>query len=194
MIDSKETLRTLYPPAKERSVKKQLGHLDSHCLRFVGLSPFVVLASGSKEGHLDASPRGGEPGFVQAPDSTTLLIPDAPGNNRLDTLENTRGWRFISCVDFKLIANPICNLPPRESSPLIWRNWNPNSKPSPLVSPKMNMTWRLVWPLRKSCWTSLHGPRRAMPRPWFSATMHSAISKPCPLMRNAPPDSGSSPN
>lgn len=91
MIDSRETLRALYPPVKERSLKKQIGHLDKHCLRFVGLSPFVVLASGSKEGMFDASPRGGKPGFVKAPDSATLLIPDAPGNNRLDTLENIIG-------------------------------------------------------------------------------------------------------
>jgi PPOX class probable FMN-dependent enzyme len=91
MIDSKESLRALYPAAKERSVKKQLTHLDKHCLRFVELSPFVVLASGAREGHLDASPRGGAPGFVKALDAITLLIPDAPGNNRLDTLENIVG-------------------------------------------------------------------------------------------------------
>ena len=91
MIESKEALRALYAPAKERSVKKQLARLDSHCLRFIELSPFVVLASGSKEGQFDASPRGGDPGFVKAPDSATLLIPDAPGNNRLDTLENVIG-------------------------------------------------------------------------------------------------------
>jgi PPOX class probable FMN-dependent enzyme len=88
MIDSKEKLRSAYPPAKERSVKKQLRQLDKHCLRFVELSPFVVLSSGTLEGGFDASPRGGEPGFVKAPDAHTLLIPDAPGNNRLDTLEN----------------------------------------------------------------------------------------------------------
>jgi PPOX class probable FMN-dependent enzyme len=88
MIDSKEKLRSAYPPAKERSLKKELRELDKHCLRFVALSPFVVLASGSSESGFDASPRGGEPGFVKAPDSRTLLIPDAPGNNRLDTLEN----------------------------------------------------------------------------------------------------------
>ena len=91
MIESKEKLRALYPPAKERSVKKQMARLDRHCLRFIELSPFVVLASGSAEGRFDASPRGGEPGFVKAPDSATLLIPDAPGNNRLDTLENIIG-------------------------------------------------------------------------------------------------------
>jgi PPOX class probable FMN-dependent enzyme len=88
MIDSKEKLRSAYPPAKERSLKKQLTQLDKHCLRFIGLSPFVVLSSGTLEGGFDASPRGGEPGFVKTPDARTLLIPDAPGNNRLDTLEN----------------------------------------------------------------------------------------------------------
>jgi len=88
MIDSKAALRALYPAAKERSVRKQMDRLDRHCLRFVALSPFLVLASGDKQGLFDASPRGGEPGFVRAPDSATLLIPDAPGNNRLDTLEN----------------------------------------------------------------------------------------------------------
>ena len=98
MIDSKETLRALYPPAKERSQKKQIGHLDRHCLRFVELSPFVLLASGSREGRFDASPRGGGPGFVKAPDSATLLIPDAPGNNRLDTLENIVGTGRIGLL------------------------------------------------------------------------------------------------
>jgi len=88
MIDSIESLRGLYGEAKERSVRKQLPSLDAHCLRFIGLSPFVVLASGSADGRYDASPRGGEPGFVQAPDAHTLLIPDASGNNRLDTLQN----------------------------------------------------------------------------------------------------------
>jgi PPOX class probable FMN-dependent enzyme len=87
MIDSLDKLRGAYPPAKERSLKKQLDHLDPHCLRFIALSPFVVLASGSAGNRFDASPRGGEPGFVKA-ERTALWIPDATGNNRLDTLEN----------------------------------------------------------------------------------------------------------
>ena len=31
---------------------------------------------------------GGDAGFVKVLDAQTLLVPDAPGNNRLDTLEN----------------------------------------------------------------------------------------------------------
>lgn len=87
-IDSLEALRALYPPARERALRKQLAALDAHCRRFVSLSPFVVLASTSADGSMDASPRGGAPGFVLAPDPHTLWLPDASGNNRLDTLEN----------------------------------------------------------------------------------------------------------
>jgi PPOX class probable FMN-dependent enzyme len=90
-IHSVEQLRALYPAAKERSVKKQLSALDVHCRRFIQLSPFVVLASSSTSSAMDASPRGGAPGFVKVLDDQTLLIPDAPGNNRLDTLENIIG-------------------------------------------------------------------------------------------------------
>ena len=88
LITRLEDLRALYGPARERSVLKELPQLDAHATRFIALSPLVVLASGSPGGDLDASPRGGEPGFVKVVDAGTLLIPDAPGNNRLDTLEN----------------------------------------------------------------------------------------------------------
>jgi PPOX class probable FMN-dependent enzyme len=40
------------------------------------------------EGGQDVSPRGGPPGFVGALDPNTLIVPDFPGNNRLDSLEN----------------------------------------------------------------------------------------------------------
>ncbi|PHY06158.1 MAG: phosphohydrolase [Alcaligenaceae bacterium] len=88
MIQTIEQLRGLYAPAKERAVKKQLSALDVHCQRFIGLSPFVVVSSVGLDQMLDASPRGGAPGFVKIVDTHTLLIPDSPGNNRLDTLEN----------------------------------------------------------------------------------------------------------
>ena len=38
---------------------------------------------------MDVSPRGGGPGFVHvSEDGKTLIMPDRPGNNRLDTLRN----------------------------------------------------------------------------------------------------------
>ena len=87
-ITSISELRKLYQPASERAVKKEMPALDQHAIQFIGLSPFVVLASGDSEAQMDSSPRGGDAGFVKVRDAHTLLIPDAPGNNRLDTLEN----------------------------------------------------------------------------------------------------------
>jgi len=47
-----------------------------------------VLATSDAAGRVDATPRGGAPGFVVVPDDRTLLLGDAPGNNRLDALQN----------------------------------------------------------------------------------------------------------
>ncbi|MDQ7732351.1 pyridoxamine 5'-phosphate oxidase family protein [Halomonas sp. SpR1] len=87
MIRTIEELHLLYPEPKERALKKQLSCLDRHCKRFIELSPFVVIATGNASG-FDASPRGGEPGFVKVVNDLTLMIPDSPGNNRLDSLKN----------------------------------------------------------------------------------------------------------
>ncbi len=87
-IQTLAELRTLYAAPTERALKKQLNALDVHCQRFIALSPFVVMSTAGPSGALDASPRGGAPGFIQVPDAHRLLIPDAPGNNRLDSLDN----------------------------------------------------------------------------------------------------------
>lgn len=81
------TLRQMYPEPHERALKKALPALDSHMRRFISLSPFLCLATASADG-ADVTPRGDAPGFVQVVDDHTLLIPDWPGNNRLDSLSN----------------------------------------------------------------------------------------------------------
>jgi uncharacterized protein len=87
-ITTPEALRNLYDAARERSVLKELPQLDAHAQRFISLSPFLVISTHGANGAADASPRGGEAGFVKTPDAQTIWIPDSPGNNRLDSLEN----------------------------------------------------------------------------------------------------------
>lgn len=87
-ITTESALRALYAAPGERALRKQRVRLDHHCRRFIELSPFLVLSSADGAGRLDASPRGGEPGFVKVLDERTLLIPDSKGNNRLDSLAN----------------------------------------------------------------------------------------------------------
>ena len=86
-INDKDALRRAYKTPHPRSVAKEIRRLDRHCRWFLELSPLLVLAT-SGEGGGDVSPRGGPPGFVKAIDDWRLVIPDFPGNNRLDSLEN----------------------------------------------------------------------------------------------------------
>jgi PPOX class probable FMN-dependent enzyme len=87
-ITTEVELRALYPAPAERALRKDLDHLDRHCRRFIAFSPFVVLATADADGRQDATPRGGDPGLVHVADDHTLLLPDRPGNNRLDSLAN----------------------------------------------------------------------------------------------------------
>jgi uncharacterized protein len=87
VIGSEADLRARYRAPSELAIKKQLDHLDHNCRRFIALSPFLCLATAGERG-TDNSPRGDAPGFVEVVDERTLLIPDRPGNNRLDSLAN----------------------------------------------------------------------------------------------------------
>ena len=86
-ITALPALRAIYGRPHELAVKKSLSRLDRYCREFVGLSPFLMISSQGPNG-ADISPRGDPPGFVLIEDEQTLLIPDRPGNNRIDTLEN----------------------------------------------------------------------------------------------------------
>ena len=87
-ITTHAELLALYAAPQERALRKELRALDRHCRDFIALSPFVVLSTGSPAHELDASPRGGGPGFVKVTEAGDLLLPDSPGNNRLDSLKN----------------------------------------------------------------------------------------------------------
>lgn len=102
-ITSEAQLRGIYAPPAGIPVLKHLDRLDVHCRSFLARSPFAMIASANAEGDCDASPRGGPPGFITVHDDHTLLIPDASGNRRIDTLRN-------------IVSNPrigICSFVPR---------------------------------------------------------------------------------
>ncbi|OLU35141.1 pyridoxamine 5'-phosphate oxidase [Pseudomonas sp. PA15(2017)] len=86
-IDTLEQLQALYGVPHERSLRKELSYLSAPYQALVAASPFVVLGTHGPDG-LDCSPRGDAPGFVRVLDERTLLLPDRPGNNRIDSLRN----------------------------------------------------------------------------------------------------------
>ncbi|WP_374199598.1 pyridoxamine 5'-phosphate oxidase family protein [Glycomyces sp. YM15] len=89
-ISSHEGLRAIYrtPDSTDIAVRKELERLDGHCRSFIARSPFVLIGSSDGEGNADVTPKGDRPGFALVLDDRTIAIPDRPGNNRLDTLEN----------------------------------------------------------------------------------------------------------
>jgi len=87
-LTSEAELGDLLGAPSELSVRKQLAALDHHCRAFIAMSPFVLIGTCDPKGRCDVSPRGDAPGFVLALDTQTLVIPDRPGNRRVDTLRN----------------------------------------------------------------------------------------------------------
>ena len=98
MIGSEEELRAKFGEVSHLASAKSRPALDKYSRQFIGLSPFLVISTADATGRADLSPRGDPPGFVQVIDDNTILIPDRPGNNRLDTMAN-------------IVANPNVGLP-----------------------------------------------------------------------------------
>ena len=88
VINSEDELRRLYPATHDLALQKFQQELGLHAQAFIRRSPFLCLATQDLNGRADVSPRGDPPGFVRILDSSTLAIPDRPGNNRLDSLSN----------------------------------------------------------------------------------------------------------
>ena len=87
-IENKEHLRELYGCPSGRAKDKVFTSLDKHAINFIENSPFLTISTVSKDGKMDASPRGGQVGFVKVIDNETIAIPDSKGNNRVDSLTN----------------------------------------------------------------------------------------------------------
>ena len=81
-------LAAIYPKPSPRVIAKARPSIDAHAKSFIAMSPFCVIATSGSDASVDASPRGGNPGFVRVEGPNRLLMPDRPGNNRLDSFRN----------------------------------------------------------------------------------------------------------
>lgn len=89
-IASIDELRAAIPAPLPDSlvIRKQLPALDAHARTIINASPFVLVGTANAEGRCDVTPRGDGPGFVHVVDDSTLVIPDRPGNKRIDSMQN----------------------------------------------------------------------------------------------------------
>jgi PPOX class probable FMN-dependent enzyme len=94
-------LATIYPNPTPRVIAKARPEIDAYAKKFIAMSPFCVLATSASDGSVDASPRGGHPGFVSVAGPNLLLVPDRSGNNRIDSVKNiVEGSGFVQLIIF----------------------------------------------------------------------------------------------
>lgn len=87
-MTSREELRAIFGAPMERAVLKEHASLDVHSRAFIASAPFLLLATSGAAGRCDVSPKGDAPGFVLVLDDHHLVVPDRPGNNRIDVFSN----------------------------------------------------------------------------------------------------------
>src|ERR1700686_3484735 len=94
------SLRTHFGTMTAIAAHKTMPRLDRYSRAFLSLSPFLVLATADGDGGVDASPRGDAPGFVAMHGDTTLIIPDRPGNRRVDSFSNVIRQAGVGMIFF----------------------------------------------------------------------------------------------
>jgi uncharacterized protein len=99
-LDSSD-LKTIYPEPGPRVIAKARPEIDAHARKFIEMSPFCVMATSGSDGSVDASPRGGHPGFIRVAGPNELVMPDRAGNNRIDSFRNiVEGSGFVQLIFF----------------------------------------------------------------------------------------------
>lgn len=88
IIATEEQLREQMGYPSQGAIDKEITYLDPHAANFIAHSPFLLIATASAGGRVDVSPKGDPAGFVKVLNEKTLLIPDRPGNKRLDGFDN----------------------------------------------------------------------------------------------------------
>ena len=87
-LDEFTQIRSEIGHPSKLAAEKVISSLDQHCRSFIEKSPFLIMATANADGSCDASPRGDAPGFVHILDEHHLLIPERPGNRRMDSIQN----------------------------------------------------------------------------------------------------------
>lgn len=87
MTEATADLDELYDPPAEMIVRGVLDRLLDFHRDYLEAATFFCLGTAGSDG-LDASPRGGPPGFVHVLDDRHVAFADWPGNNRIASLRN----------------------------------------------------------------------------------------------------------
>ncbi|AOP46634.1 pyridoxamine 5'-phosphate oxidase family protein [Streptomyces lydicus] len=87
-ISSAAELRELMGEPTPHAANKTRHRLHDFDRQWLARSPFCLVATSDAQGRCDVSPKGDPAGFAHVLDDTTLVLPDRPGNKRMDGFMN----------------------------------------------------------------------------------------------------------
>ncbi len=85
---SASDLAAIYPAPSPRVIAKARPEIDVHAKKFIGMSPFCVLATSGADGSVDARRAAAIPASSMSRGRACSLMPDRSGNNRIDSFRN----------------------------------------------------------------------------------------------------------
>jgi PPOX class probable FMN-dependent enzyme len=100
VVTTEAELRAVIGEPVRRAADKVRSRLEPLHREWIGASRFLALGTAGAHGRCDVSPKGDPAGFVHVLDDTTLVVPERPGNRRVDgylnVLENPHvGLLFV---------------------------------------------------------------------------------------------------
>jgi len=87
-VTSEDELREIIGAPHKLVANKSISLLDNHCKNFISMSSLLFLSTSDADGNCDVSPRGDIPGSIKVLNDYQLVIPDRPGNRRVDSTLN----------------------------------------------------------------------------------------------------------
>jgi PPOX class probable FMN-dependent enzyme len=88
VVSDADELRALVGNPIRRVAEKARAKLGPIDCDWLAASPFCLVATAAADGSCDVSPKGDPPGFTHVLDDRTIVIPDRPGNRRVDGFGN----------------------------------------------------------------------------------------------------------
>lgn len=93
-----EQLESIIGEPSQRAAEKVRAELAEVDRGWLAAASLLFMATSDERGNLDVSPKGDPAGFVKVLGATTLVIPDRPGNRRVDGFRNLLGNPHIGLV------------------------------------------------------------------------------------------------
>ena len=100
VIGNLEELREYAGEPVPPVVAKVMDHVDHVSRAIIEKTPFIAMASATRDGYPDISPKGDPVGFVRVLSDKYLAIPDRPGNKRMDTFTNLLQNPYLAIILF----------------------------------------------------------------------------------------------